>query len=113
MSNKSPISHLSIKILFHLFFGLIFFKTEGNSNVREFFRSGALIINITTKPPTCFDHIGYVGGVTSNGVILVSASGGTPPYTYALQSVAASEQATVGTQTLRKYCDFIKLIPLK
>ena len=48
-------------------------------------------ISVNLTNPTCFNHLGVAGGTTGNGVILASASGGSPPYTYTLQSFTAPQ----------------------
>jgi gliding motility-associated-like protein len=50
-----------------------------------------ITISVNVTNPTCFDHLGVAGGTTGNGVIFASASGGSPPYTYTLQSFTAPQ----------------------
>jgi gliding motility-associated-like protein len=50
-----------------------------------------IIISANITQPTCFNHLAAAGGVTGNGIIIASASGGTPPYTYLLQTISGDQ----------------------
>ena len=50
-----------------------------------------IIITANITQPTCFNHLAAAGGTTGNGVIIASASGGTPPYSYLLESNSAQQ----------------------
>jgi len=45
------------------------------------FSSAESQITITANitQPTCFNHLAAAGGTTGNGIIIASATGGTPP----------------------------------
>jgi gliding motility-associated-like protein len=43
---------------------------------------GGISLKITVKNPSCTNAIGYDGNLIANGAIIISASGGTPPYIY-------------------------------
>jgi gliding motility-associated-like protein len=50
-----------------------------------------ITVSLNVTNPTCFNHLGPAGGTTGNGVILASAFGGIPPYTYTLVSYTAAQ----------------------
>ncbi len=50
-----------------------------------------ITITANVTQPTCFNHLAAAGGVTGNGIIIASASGGTPPYTYLLQTISGDQ----------------------
>jgi gliding motility-associated-like protein len=50
---------------------------------------GQITITTNITQPSCFNHLAAAGGTTGNGVIIASTTGGTPPYSYLLESNSA------------------------
>ena len=90
-----------------LLFTTLSIYCQQKTNVVPTNPSGTISINIITKSPTCSDAIGVGGYVYGNGIINITASGGTPPYLYSSNSTASPQNngyfpgLTEGTYFLR------------